>query len=60
MRQSIVVPKIISIFAACQHLAKIVIRKEDRVNIYPLCTECFARIEYIPPIRKVSAKIEVV
>lgn len=21
-------------------------------QFYPLCTECFARIEYIPPIKK--------
>jgi group II intron reverse transcriptase/maturase len=45
----------------CQHLAKIVVRKEDWVNIYPLCTECFARIEYIPLIKKKNpAKIAVV
>lgn len=24
----------------------------DGVNIYPLCTECYARIEYIPPVKK--------
>lgn len=36
----------------CKRLAKIVVRKEDWVNIYPLCTECFARIEYIPPVKK--------
>ena len=33
-------------------LAKLVVRKEDWVNIYPLCTECYARIEYIPPVKK--------
>lgn len=33
-------------------LSKIVVRREDWVNIYPLCTECYARIEYIPPINK--------
>ena len=38
--------------AMCKKLAKIVVRREDWVNIYPLCTECFARIEYIPPIKK--------
>lgn len=35
-----------------KQLEKIVIRREDWVNIYPICTECYARIEYIPPIRK--------
>lgn len=33
-------------------LAKIVVRREDWVNIYPLCTECYARITYIPDIKK--------
>ena len=36
----------------CKRLAKIVVRREDWVNIYPLCTECFSRIEYIPPVKK--------
>ena len=36
----------------CQRLSKIVVRREDWVNIYPLCTEGFAHIEYIPPIKK--------
>lgn len=36
----------------CKRLAKIVVRREDWVNISPLCTECYARIEYIPPIKK--------
>lgn len=31
---------------------KIVMKREDWVNIYPLCTECYARITYIPDIRK--------
>ena len=35
-----------------KRLAKLVVRKEDWVNIYPLCTECYARIEYIPPVKK--------
>ena len=35
-----------------KQLEKIVVRREDWVNIYPICTECYARIEYIPPIRK--------
>ena len=30
----------------------IVVRREDWINIYPICSECFARIEYIPPIKK--------
>jgi len=33
-------------------LARLVTKKEDWVNIYPICTECYARIEYIPPIKK--------
>ena len=36
----------------CKRLTKLVIKKEDWINIYPLCTECYARIEYIPPIKK--------
>ena len=36
----------------CERLAKIVVKREDWVNIYPLCTECYARIEYIPPVKK--------
>ena len=36
----------------CKKLSKIVVRREDWVNIYPLCSECFARIEYIPPVKK--------
>lgn len=36
----------------CRRLDKIVLPKEDWVNIYPLCTECFARICYIPDLRK--------
>lgn len=36
----------------CKKLTKLVIRKEDWVNIYPICTECYARIEYIPPVKK--------
>ena len=32
----------------CNQLAKIIVKKEDWVNIYPLCTECYARITYIP------------
>ena len=36
----------------CKRLAKCVVKREDWVNIYPLCTECFARIRYIPEIKK--------
>lgn len=36
----------------CNQMAKIIIKREDWVNIYPLCTECYARITYIPDIRK--------
>ena len=42
-------------------LEKIIEPVEDRINIYPLCTECFARIRYIPEIKvKASPKIMVV
>lgn len=30
----------------------VVVKREDWVNIYPLCTECYARITYIPDIKK--------
>ncbi len=36
----------------CSQLSKIVVKREDWVNIYPLCTECYARIAYIPDIKK--------
>ncbi len=43
------------------HLEKIVVPGEDRINIYPLCTECFARIQYIPGFKlKPSPKITVI
>lgn len=35
-----------------KRLAKIVVVREDWINIYPLCTECYARIQYIPDLRK--------
>lgn len=35
-----------------KQLAKIIIKREDWVNIYPLCMECYARIIYIPDIKK--------
>lgn len=42
-------------------LEKIVVSGEDRINIYPLCTECFARIQYIPGfMQKASPKITVI
>jgi len=45
----------------CKQLEKIIIRREDWVNIYPLCTECYARIEYIPPVKmKEPVKIVVI
>ena len=43
-----------------KRLAKLVVRREDWVNIYPLCSECYARIEYIPPVKKEPVKIAVV
>lgn len=33
----------------CRQLEKIAVRGEDNINIYPLCSECYARIRYIPP-----------
>ena len=45
----------------CTKLKKIVVRKEDWINIYPLCRECYARIQYIPDIKtKIPIKIAVV
>lgn len=44
----------------CKRLAKLVVKREDWINIYPLCTECYARIEYIPPVKKEPVKIAVV
>ena len=42
-------------------LTKIVVRGSDWVNIYPICTECYARIRYIPDTRqKEPVKIVVV
>ena len=31
-------------------LTKLVVRGANWVNIYPICTECYARIQDIPPI----------
>ena len=31
-----------------QKLSKIANPRLDQINIYPICTECFARIRYIP------------
>lgn len=36
----------------CKRLARVIVKLEDWVNIYPLCTECYARINYIPQIKK--------
>ncbi len=33
-------------------LAKIIVKGEDWINLYPLCTECYARIQYIPDFRR--------
>ncbi|MCH5307545.1 MAG: CRISPR-associated endonuclease Cas2 [Prevotella sp.] len=45
----------------CARLAKIVVCREDWINIYPLCRECYARIQYIPNLTiKTPAKIAVV
>ena len=33
-------------------IRKLGVRREDWVNIYPVCSECYARIEYIPPLKK--------
>lgn len=32
----------------CEQLQKHIIVREDQINIYPICTECFARIVYYP------------
>ncbi len=32
----------------CEQLRKLVVAREDQINIYPICTECFARIVYYP------------
>lgn len=34
----------------CERLAKLVQSHHDRINVYPICTECYARIRYIPAI----------
>lgn len=36
----------------CKQLEKLIVKREDWVNIYPLCTECYARITDIPDIKK--------
>lgn len=42
-------------------LEKIAEPGEDRINIYPLCTECYARIQYIPEFKqKPSSMITVI
>lgn len=32
----------------CDRLTSLVVGKDDQVNIYPICSECYARIKYIP------------
>lgn len=45
----------------CNKLAKLIIRREDWVNIYPLCSECYARIQYFPNLKmKEPVRIAVV
>ena len=39
-------------FAHCQWEDELDYFAYDGVNIYPLCTECYARIKYIPDIKK--------
>lgn len=39
-----------------ERLSKIVMAKEDWINIYPLCTECYARIQYLPERGKKKAE----
>ena len=36
----------------CCRLSKLVEEWDDWINIYPICLECFARIRYIPDLRK--------
>jgi CRISPR-associated protein Cas2 len=36
----------------CKQLEKLIVHREDWINVYPLCTECYARITYIPDIKK--------
>ncbi len=45
----------------CHELEKIVIPKEDQINIYYLCTNCFSKIKYIPKdVRKIPETIVVI
>lgn len=45
----------------CDRLEKNVVKREDWINIYPLCTECYARIRYIPNLKmKEPVKIVVI
>ncbi len=44
----------------CERLQKIVLAKDDKIIIYPLCTECYARIHYLPEPRKQAAPTIVV
>ena len=31
-----------------ERLARVALPKDDKINIYPLCAECYARIHYLP------------
>lgn len=45
----------------CCRLAKLVEARQDRINIYPICTECYARITYIPEVKtNIPPKIVVI
>ena len=39
-----------------EKLSKIVVVPDDWVNVYPICTECYARIRYIPERGKKKAE----
>lgn len=32
----------------CEQIQKLIVAREDQIIIYPICTECFARIIYYP------------
>lgn len=32
----------------CEQLQKLIVANEDQIIIYPICTECYARIVYYP------------
>ncbi len=44
-----------------KRLEKLVVVREDWINIYPVCTTCYAHIQYIPKLsRKEPVKIVVI